>query len=73
MDITEEALQVVLYLLDNIYDLRQHMLALSEAIADISTVHFQRDLLTQSAKRAPRRLQQDSVAEAQPHLSASDT
>jgi chaperone modulatory protein CbpM len=54
MDINEEALPVVLSLLDQIYDLRRHMLALGEAITDIAPEHFRHDLLAQLAKRAPR-------------------
>ena len=52
MDISEEALPVVLSLLDQIYDLRRQILALGTAITDIAPEHFQRDLQVQLAKRA---------------------
>ena len=55
MDISEEALPVVLSLLDQIYDLRRRMLELGAAITDIAPKHFQRDLQVQLAKRAPGR------------------
>ena len=71
MDINEEALPVVLSLLDQIYDLRRHMLALGEAITDIAPEHFQRDLQVQLAKRALRRSLWDAVAAEPPSLSAS--
>ena len=56
MEINEEALPVILSLLDQLYDLRRRMHALGDAIAETAPEYFQNELATRLAKRTPGRL-----------------
>ena len=57
MDINEDALPLVLSLLDQLYDLRRRFNALGQAIAETAPAEVQRALATRLADRAPGRLQ----------------
>jgi chaperone modulatory protein CbpM len=55
MEINEEALPVILSLLDQLYDLRRRMQALGDAIAETAPEYLQHELATRLAKHTPDR------------------
>jgi len=54
LEINEEALPVILLLLDQLYDLRRRFHALGDAIAETAPEDLQRELATRLAQRAAR-------------------